>query len=43
MFQFADIRDMLWVFAMQVLNVIRALENIIPIELGKRATTIRGR
>jgi hypothetical protein len=36
-FQFADIRDMLWTFAIQVLNVIQALENVIPTELGRRA------
>jgi hypothetical protein len=36
-FQFADIRDMLWVFIMKVMNVVQALENIVPIELGRRA------
>lgn len=36
-FQFADIRDMLWTFTIQVLNIIQALENCVLIELGRRA------
>ncbi|HME33760.1 MAG TPA: hypothetical protein VKF84_00885 [Candidatus Sulfotelmatobacter sp.] len=38
MFQFADIRDMLWAFTIQVVNVIQALENVVPIELGRRVS-----
>jgi len=38
-FQFADLRDMLWVFIIQVVNTVQALENIVPIELGRRATS----
>lgn len=39
-FQFTDIRDMLWAFEMQVVNVIDALENIILTELGRRAMVV---
>jgi hypothetical protein len=38
MFKFADIRDMLWMFAIDVLKTIQALENIVPIELSRRAS-----
>jgi hypothetical protein len=40
-FQFADIRDMLWTFAVQVVNVTQALENVVAIELGRRALRSR--
>ncbi len=36
-FQFADVRDMLWAFLMQTLNVIMTLENAVLAELGRRA------
>ncbi len=36
-FQFADIRDMLWAFAIQVIGVVQSLENAILLELGRRA------
>ena|SRR6202521_5950669 len=36
-FQFSDIRDMLWAFSIQVVNVVQWLENVILIELARRA------
>jgi hypothetical protein len=36
-FQFADICDMLWCFSIQASNVVQSLENVILIELARRA------
>jgi hypothetical protein len=37
-FQFSDIRDMLHTFSIQVFNVVQLLENVITIELSRRAS-----
>ncbi len=36
-FQFADIRDMLWSFSIAVSNVVNSLENVVLVEMERRA------